>query len=131
MPFDFTKVLAIFQHLMKNIFVKFLNNFVICYLDDILIFFKNKENCDRHVRLVFEKLQYQALFQVRKMSLSSTLLDFLPILFPKKVFLWIQTKLIQLSIGRKQCLFKIICITLILQIFIESLFKIILRLLFH
>jgi hypothetical protein len=43
MPFGLTNILVIFQHLMNDIFCKFLDDFVIFYLDDILIFSKNLE----------------------------------------------------------------------------------------
>ena len=41
---------------MNNIFWEFLDNFVICYLDDILIFSKNLKEHKQHVRLVLQKL---------------------------------------------------------------------------
>jgi hypothetical protein len=55
--FGLINVLAIFQHLMNDIFRKFLDNFVVCYLDDILIFSKNLEEHERHVHLVLQKLR--------------------------------------------------------------------------
>jgi len=52
MPFGLTNALAIFQHLMNDVFWEFLDNFVVCYLDDILVFSKNEEEHINHVRLV-------------------------------------------------------------------------------
>jgi hypothetical protein len=49
MPFGLINAPAIFQHLMNNIFCKFLDDFVVCYLDDILIFSKNYKKHERHV----------------------------------------------------------------------------------
>ena len=43
MPFGLTNASTIFQHLMNDIFHKFLDDFVVCYLDAILIFSKNLE----------------------------------------------------------------------------------------
>jgi hypothetical protein len=44
MPFGLTNALAIFQHLMNDIFRELFDDFVNCYLDDILIFSKNEKD---------------------------------------------------------------------------------------
>jgi hypothetical protein len=62
MPFGLTNVLAIFQNLMNNIFQKFLDDFIVCYLDDILIFSKNLEEHERHIRLMLQKLRDTSLY---------------------------------------------------------------------
>jgi hypothetical protein len=56
MSFGLTNALAIFQHLMNDIFRKFLDDFVVCYLNDILVFSKNGEEHINHVRLVLENV---------------------------------------------------------------------------
>ena len=56
MPFGLTNALAVFQHMMNDIFREYLDDFVVIYLDDILIFSKNEEEHQKHVRLVLEKL---------------------------------------------------------------------------
>ncbi len=55
MPFGFTNAHVIFQHMMNDVFCEYLDDFVVCYIDDILIFSKNVTNHERHVRLVLEK----------------------------------------------------------------------------
>ncbi len=55
MPFGLTNVPTIFQHLMNDIFHEYLDDFMVCYIDDILILSKNMEDHERHVCLVLEK----------------------------------------------------------------------------
>jgi len=62
MPFGLTYMPTIFQHLMNDVFCEFLDKFVICYLDDILIFFNNTEEHKEHVKLVIQKLQDVELY---------------------------------------------------------------------
>ncbi len=56
MPFGLTNTPAVFQHLMNDIFREYMDEFVVVYLDDILIFSKNPEDHDKHVRLVLATL---------------------------------------------------------------------------
>ena len=49
MPFELTNAPTIFQHLMNDIFREFLDNFVVCYLDDILIYSKDIKQHEEHV----------------------------------------------------------------------------------
>jgi hypothetical protein len=57
MPFGLTNAHVIFQYLMNDVFHKYLDDFVICYVDDILIFSNNKENHEQHVHIVLDKLK--------------------------------------------------------------------------
>ncbi len=57
MPFGLTNALAIFQHLMNNIFHEYLDDFVVCYIDDIFILSKNMEDHECHICLVLEKFR--------------------------------------------------------------------------
>ena len=57
MLFGLTNVPTIFQHMMNDIFEEYLDHFVVIYLDDILIYFKNEEEHKYHVCLVLEKLR--------------------------------------------------------------------------
>ena len=62
MFFGLTNAPAIFQHMMNDIFREYLDDFVVIYLDDILIFSKNEEEHEKHVRLVLEKLRERGLY---------------------------------------------------------------------
>ena len=62
MPFGLTNAPAVFQHMMNDIFREYLDDFIVIYLDDILIFSKNQDEHERHVRLVLEKLRERGLY---------------------------------------------------------------------
>jgi hypothetical protein len=47
---------------MNDVFREFLDDFVVCYLDDILVFSKNEEEHINHVQLVLEKLRTAGLY---------------------------------------------------------------------
>jgi len=57
MSFGLTNVLVVFQCLLNDVFHEYLDDFMVCYIDDILIFSKNIKDYERHVTLVLEKLQ--------------------------------------------------------------------------
>ena len=62
LPFGLTNAPATFMHLMHQTFRKFLDEFVIVFLDDILIFSKTLEEHERHVRQVLEVLRKEKLY---------------------------------------------------------------------
>ncbi len=62
MPFGLTNAPAVFQHLMNDIFREYMDEFVVVYLDDILIFSKDHENHDKHVRLMLVTLREHGLY---------------------------------------------------------------------
>ncbi|KAK4684314.1 putative transposase, partial [Tremellales sp. Uapishka_1] len=62
MPFGLTNAPASFQHLMNDNFRDMLDNFVIVYLDDILIYSKDITEHQLHVRQVLERLRQVGLF---------------------------------------------------------------------
>jgi hypothetical protein len=62
MPFGLTNAPATFQNLMNDVLRDFLDDFAIVYLDDILIFSRTREEHQRHVRLVLERLRANGLF---------------------------------------------------------------------
>ena len=62
MPFGLTNAPATFMTLMNDIFHEFLDQFVIVYLDDILIYSRTKEDHVKHVHLVLRKLREHHLY---------------------------------------------------------------------
>jgi len=62
MPFGLTNAFVVFQHMMNDNFYEYLDDFVVCYIDDILIFSKNMVDHERHVRLVWEKFWEVGLY---------------------------------------------------------------------
>src|SRR5204863_8324879 len=46
-----------FQKLINHVLYDHLNEFVITYLNDILIYFKNEKNHEKHVKKVLRKFQ--------------------------------------------------------------------------
>ena len=62
MPFDLINASAIFQSLMNDIFRDMLDVCVIVYLDDILIYSKNDEDHEKHVRQILQRLREYQLY---------------------------------------------------------------------
>jgi hypothetical protein len=52
MSFGLTNAPTYFMYLMNKVFMEYLNKFVVVFIDDILIFSKNEEEYDEHLRLV-------------------------------------------------------------------------------
>nr|GEX45480.1 reverse transcriptase [Tanacetum cinerariifolium] len=61
MPFGLTNAPAVFMDLMNRVFYEFLDNFVIVFIDDILIFSKSKEEHEDHLRTVLQTLRQEKL----------------------------------------------------------------------
>src|SRR4030042_881344 len=62
MSFGLTNAPATFSRLMNYIFMDYLDKFVVVYLDDILVYSKNKEEHAEHLRLVLERLREHQLY---------------------------------------------------------------------
>jgi hypothetical protein len=62
MSFGLTNAPAYFMYLMNKVFMEYLDKFVVVFIDDILIFSKTKEEHEKHLRMVLEKLRSNQLF---------------------------------------------------------------------
>jgi hypothetical protein len=62
MSFGLTNAPAYFMYLMNKVFMEYLDKFVVVFIDDILVFFKNKEEHEEHLRLVLQKLRENQLY---------------------------------------------------------------------
>nr|GEU74860.1 putative reverse transcriptase domain-containing protein [Tanacetum cinerariifolium] len=62
MPFVLTNALVIFMDLMNRVCKAYLDKFVIVFIDNILIYSKNKKEHEGHLKLIFTLLKEEELF---------------------------------------------------------------------
>ena len=62
MPFRLCNASTTFTTLINNIFHEYLDDFVIIYIDDILVYSKTAEEHAEHLEKVFQKLQSNKLY---------------------------------------------------------------------
>jgi hypothetical protein len=62
MSFELTNAPAHFTYLMNSVFMLELDKFVIVFIDDILIYSKNKEEHIEHLRIVLTHLREHQLY---------------------------------------------------------------------
>lgn len=78
MPFGLTNAPATFSRLMQEVLQDYLHKFVVCYLDDILIYSKNEADHLEHLKLVFERLRIHKLYaKMSKCAFLQKEVDFL------------------------------------------------------
>jgi hypothetical protein len=61
-PFGLTNAPANFMCLMNNVLNKFLDKLVLVFIDDILIYSKNREDHEEHLRLVLQVLREHQIY---------------------------------------------------------------------
>lgn len=62
MPFRLTNAPTAFMDLMHRIFKPFLDQFVVIFFDDILVYSKSKNDHEEHLRIVLQKLREHKLY---------------------------------------------------------------------
>ena len=57
MLFELTNTSTTFQELINHVLYDHLNEFVIAYLNDILIYFENEKDHEKHVKKILKRFQ--------------------------------------------------------------------------
>ena len=62
MSFGLTNAPTAFMDLMNRVFRPYVDQFVVVFIDDILVYSKDRENHDTHIRVVLETLRKEQLY---------------------------------------------------------------------
>ena len=62
MTFGLTNAPAAFMDLMNRVFLPYVDQFVVVFINDILVYSKDRENHDTHLRVVLETLRKEQLY---------------------------------------------------------------------
>ena len=66
MPFGLTNAPAAFMDLMNRVFRPYVDQFVVVFIDDILVYSKDRENQDTHLRVVLENLKKKIVCETKQ-----------------------------------------------------------------
>ena len=61
-PFGLTNAPMAFMDLMNRIFRPYVDQFVVVFIDDILVYLKDQENHESHLRVVLKTLRKEQLY---------------------------------------------------------------------
>src|SRR5205809_740161 len=62
MLFELTNISTTFQKLINHVLYDHLNEFIIVYLNNILIYSENEENHEKHIKKILRKFQEKKLY---------------------------------------------------------------------
>ena len=62
MPFGLINAPAIFMDLLNHVFRPYVDRFVVVFIDDILVYSKDREDHDTHFQVVLETLRKEQLY---------------------------------------------------------------------
>jgi hypothetical protein len=62
MSFGLTNAPTHFMYLMNSVFMTKLDKFVVVFIDDILVYLKNEEEHEQHLRVILQRLRDHQLY---------------------------------------------------------------------
>ena len=62
MPFGFTNAPTSFMNLMNRVFRPYIDQFVVVFIDDILVYSKDAQEHEKHLRIVMKTLREKKLY---------------------------------------------------------------------
>ena len=62
MSFGLTNAPAAYMDLMNHVFRPYVEQYVVVFIDDILVYSKDRENHDTHLRIVLKSLRKEQLY---------------------------------------------------------------------
>ena len=89
-PFGLTNIPVAFMDLMNRVFHPYLDQFVILFIDDILVYSKNVDDHAMHLQIVLQTLKDRELYaKFSKCEFWLNEVVFLRHIYLELVFLWI------------------------------------------